>query len=70
MAMLPPDELLKLWKLDEMPVEMTLGHVVQNLVRLREDVDRLIAHTRLPPLVKGKLKSPRPDETSSPKQSS
>jgi len=60
---MPPAELLKLWTLNEIPVETTLGHVLQNLVKLhsdlkvhnltlyqlRADVDRLIAHTVLQP---------------------
>jgi len=68
-----PQELLLAWKREEMPVEMTLGHVVQNLVKLhtafvdlRADVDRLIAHTGLPPNTKGRHKPSKLDETSTP----
>ena len=84
MATLPPDDLLKLWKLEQLPLEMSMGHVLQNLVNLhtdfaaqhatlaslRADVDRLMAHTRLPPSTKGKLKLSKPDETPEPEQSS
>ena len=84
MATLPPDELLKLWKLEQLPLEMSMGHVLQNLANLRAavatqyaaltslrmDVDRLIAHTGLPPSTKGKPKMPKPDETIDPGQPS
>jgi hypothetical protein len=74
MATLPPQELLNLWKLEQLPLEMGMGHVLQNLVKLsselevhtstlyqlRADVDRLIAHTRLPSSVKGKNKRSKP----------
>ncbi|MFN8488377.1 MAG: hypothetical protein U0350_12335 [Caldilineaceae bacterium] len=63
MSTVTPEELLKLWKLDNIPMEMAMGHVLQNLgkqqkaqdalnqtlVNLRADVERLIAHTGLPP---------------------
>jgi len=59
MGTITPEELLKLWKLEKMPVEMAIGHILQNLVnmrttiestdttlyKLRADVDGLIAHT-------------------------
>jgi len=70
MAAMPPHDLLKAWKQDTMPVEMTLGHVVQNLVILREDIDRLLAHTRMPPNPKGNRKPSKPDETPDPEQPS
>jgi hypothetical protein len=84
MSMLLPSELLKQWKLEQAPIEMTLGHVVQNLARLhseleanhtllrnlRAEVDRLMAHTRLPPIVKDRQKLSKPDETSDPEQAS
>ncbi len=49
MSTVTPQELLKAWKLEQMTVEMTMGHVVQNLVILRDEIDRLIAYLRLPP---------------------
>jgi len=84
MAALPPTELLRLWKLEELPIEMSIGHILQNLVaqqttqetfqqtllKLRMDIDRLMAHTRLPPPIKGKPKPSKPDETPEPEQSS
>jgi hypothetical protein len=59
MSTMPPDELLKLWTLEKMPLEMTMGHVLQNLVKvqasldaletsshkLQSNVDGLLAHT-------------------------
>ena len=84
MATMLPSELLKLWSREQIPAEMTLGHVVQNLVKLhdeveahtstlrnlRVDVDHLIAHTKLPPIVQGKTKLSKPDKTPDPEQSS
>ena len=57
MSTITPAELLSLWKQEQIAVEMTTGHVLQNLVkqqsaiesltallgRLRVDVERLIA---------------------------
>lgn len=84
MSAVPPQELLKAWKLESLTNEMTLGQVLQNLVSqqtaletlkasfasLRVDVDRSIAHTRLPPNIKSKVKSSKPDETPDPEQPS
>lgn len=84
MATYTPDELWQLWKTEQLPLEMATGHLLQHLMQLyskleteraavfnlRADVDRLIAHTRLPPLVKGKQKPSKPDETSEPEQPS
>jgi hypothetical protein len=67
-----PDDLLKLWTLEKISVEMAIGHIMQNLVkqqqtvkdhdrslyRLRTDVDDLIAHTGVQPRPKGKSKTP------------
>jgi len=63
MSTVTPEELLKQWKLESIPLEMAMGHVLQNLVKqqtaqealnlallnLCADVDRLIAHTGLTP---------------------
>jgi hypothetical protein len=65
MATMPPAELLTLWKLEKLPLEMAMGHVLQNLVKihadieainttlykLKSDTDRLAAHAgiELPP---------------------
>ncbi len=35
MGTLPPEEVLRLWAGDAMPLEMAMGHVLQNLVRLQ-----------------------------------
>jgi len=84
MATYTPTELLRLWKTEQLPLETATGHLLQQLVQqdselarqrttiasLRADVDRLIAHTRLPPSTKGKSKPSKPDETPDPEQSS
>ncbi len=57
MSTMTPAELLNLWKQEQVTVEMTTGHLLQNLVKqqatlealtgllskLRADVDRLLA---------------------------
>ena len=72
MGTMSPQDLLKHWQLEKMPVEMTTGHILQNLVRiqtaidainitlynLRADADSLIAHTGMKPNPKGKKKPP------------
>lgn len=75
MSTITPTEQLKLWKLENMQLEMAVGHILQNLVKLqtiladlRTDVDRLMAHTKLPSNPKGKPKPSKPDETSDPEQ--
>ena len=71
MGTMTPQKLLQQWKLENMTVEMTTGHILQNLVKiqtaidainitlykLRADVDSLITHTRMKP--KGKKKPPK-----------
>lgn len=78
MATYAPAELLQLWKTEQITVEMATGHLLQQLVKLyneletqraavinlRADVDRLLVHAQLPPPVKGKLKEPKSDEAS------
>ncbi len=73
MGTITPDELLKLWKLEKVTVEMAIGHTLQNLVKLhtaietldttlyglRGDVDGLIAHTGTSPRSKSKRKALR-----------
>lgn len=63
MSTVTPEELLKLWKLERVTVEMAIGHIIQNLVKLhtsdenletslyklRGNVDDLIAHTGIEP---------------------
>ena len=69
MGTLPPDELLRLWKLEKLPVEMAIGQILQHLVemyaatdnlhKLRTDVNRLLAaRVALRPTPKDKPKSP------------
>ncbi len=75
MGTITPDELLKLWKLEKVTVEMAIGHTLQNLVKLhtaietldttlyglRGDVDGLIAHTGIKPRSTGRQKLPQRD---------
>ncbi len=63
MSTMTPDELLKLWTLEKVTIEMAIGHILQNLVKaqtnaqsrdtslykLRSDVDDLLAHTGITP---------------------
>jgi hypothetical protein len=70
MGTITPEELLTAWKLEQVSVEMAIGHILQNLVKqqtafdahnrmllnLRADVDRLIVQTGLTPTDKGKKK--------------
>ncbi len=70
MGAMIPIELLRLWELEKISLEMAMGHLLQNLVKqqqaieaanisrynLRADVDSLIAHTGMKPNPKGKKK--------------
>jgi hypothetical protein len=71
MGTIAPDELLDLWKLEKMPLEMAMGHVLQNLVnlnalieatdttlyKLRADVDDLVVQTGIELRSKAKSRS-------------
>lgn len=73
MGTMSPKELLKKWELEEITVEMAIGHILQHLVKilatletikitlrqLRTDVDSLIAHTGMKPHQTGKKKPPK-----------
>ncbi len=73
MGTMPPQKLLQQWTLEKMPVEMTTGHILQNLIKiqtaidalnitlynLRADVDSLIAHTGMKTNPKSKKKPPK-----------
>lgn len=75
MATYAPAELLQLWKTEQITVEMATGHLLQQLVKLyneletqraaminlRADVDRLLIHAQLQPPVKGKPQSLKAD---------
>ena len=68
MGTMPPQELLKKWHLEDITVEMVIGHIVQHLIKilatlaaikitlhqLRADVDYLAAHHGLDLPSKGK----------------
>lgn len=70
MGTVAPEELLRSWIQEKMPIEMTMGHILQNLVKmytdiaaihdmlytLGADVDGLIVHTGMKPRSKSKKK--------------
>ncbi len=37
MGTMTPEKLLQLWKLEKISVEMAIGHVLQNLVKLQTE---------------------------------
>lgn len=39
MATYSPEDLLKLWKQQELPMEMTTGHILQNLVVIQDELN-------------------------------
>ena len=39
MATYSPQDLLKLWKQQEIPLEMTTGHILQNLAAIQETLE-------------------------------
>jgi len=39
MGTIPPSELLKLWQLEKITLEMAIGHLIQNLVNVRNTQD-------------------------------
>ena len=41
MSTMPPDELLKLWTLEKLPLEMGMGHVLQHLVKVQASLEAL-----------------------------
>ncbi|MCK6630140.1 MAG: hypothetical protein L6R45_33815 [Anaerolineae bacterium] len=73
MGTMPLKELLKLWELAKMPVEMVIGHILQHLAKMqtaidamngilhhiRADVDYLAAHNGVDLPSKGKKKLPK-----------
>jgi len=44
MGTIPPTELLDQWRIEALTVEMAIGHILQNQVRLYESVEHL-THT-------------------------
>ncbi len=58
MGTLPADELLDLWKLEKLPLEMAMGHVLQHLTRLSKTVQALDLKTyQLDESIDGLIKS-------------
>ncbi len=43
MSTYPPDQLLQLWKSEQIDSQMAIGHVLQNLVILTELINKLNA---------------------------
>jgi ribosomal protein S17 len=68
-----PEKLLNLWKREEISVEMAIGHILQNLVKLetahdvytitvdnlQANVNDLIVHTEMEPRSKSKRTRPK-----------
>jgi hypothetical protein len=75
MGTMLPKELLKLWELAKISVEMAIGHILQNIVKiqtaidminltlrhLRADVDYLATHSGVQLPSKGKKKPAKQD---------
>ena len=75
MAALPPQELWKLWKQEQITSEMAIGQLIQNqaeqqtaldvqrqtLVNLQAQMNKLLAPQGLPVQTKGKKSSPKRD---------
>jgi len=75
MGTMPPQELMRQWRLEKISVEMATGHILQNLTKiqtaidainiilynLHADVDSLIAHTGMKPNPKSKKKPLKKD---------
>ena len=73
MGTVSPTELLRLWKLEQVTLEMAIGYLIQNQVKLdraiqaanisrsglRTDVDGLIAHTKTDQKSQGRKKPPK-----------
>jgi hypothetical protein len=73
MSTMAPEKLLNLWKREEISVEMAIGHILQNLVKLetahdaytiavdnlQANVNDLIAHTGMEPRSKSKRARPK-----------
>jgi len=45
MSTITPQELLNKWKLEQIPVEMAMGHVLQNLVQQQTAIESLFLAT-------------------------
>lgn len=43
MSTITPVELLNLWKQEQIPVEMAIGHILQNLVKQQSALEALLA---------------------------
>lgn len=73
MGTLPPQELLNQWRREELTVEMAIGHLLQNLIKLqtmletlnltlqtlRADVDSLLASGGKKPSATGRKQPPK-----------
>ena len=44
MGTITPSELLKLWKLEKLSVEMAVGHILQNLVNMHTTIEMVDLH--------------------------
>lgn len=73
MGTVSPDELLRLWELEQITLEMAVGYLIQNQVKhdkaiqaanlsrssLRADIDSLIVHTKMEGKSQGRKKPPK-----------
>ncbi len=39
MSTIPSSELLRLWKIEKLPIERAIGHILQNLTNIQKSVD-------------------------------
>lgn len=39
MSAIPSSELLRLWKIEKLPIEQAIGHILQNLANIQKSVD-------------------------------
>ncbi len=46
MSTMTPTELLSLWKQEQMTIEMSIGHILQNLVKQQIALESLLATQR------------------------
>jgi hypothetical protein len=70
MSTMTPTELFNLWKQDQLTVEMSIGHILQNLVKQQTVLESLLATQGKPRTDVNNLSAAteiKPDATSKPK---
>jgi hypothetical protein len=48
MATHSPHDLLRLWRLEQLPLDMATGHILQNLVTIQEAIDAIQRDLAMP----------------------